>query len=463
MSKPGITVYITCYNYGRYLSQAIESVLAQTRTDWELIIINDCSEDDTDRIAARYQAAYPDRIRVICNAQAQGLLVSANQALREALGQYVMRLDADDYLDENALLVMAHHLDQHPDVALVYPNFTYVDRSGNFLGVEQRKRVGTEAKLLDLPALGAGTMVRNRVLKCVGGYDERYDRQDSYELWMKVVNRFQVANVPTPLFFYRKHDESLTRDEAKLLETRARIKRAHVQRNGGPVSPRVVAVIGAKNTYSHLPNIVLAEVLNRPLIDYTLDAAFGVVDLEAVVVSTDDQAVVDYCRDKYPEVKARMRPSELSDEKVTESLVVNDAVEFMEKFDIYPDIIASLNTHSPLRKREHIQKAIDTLLIYNSDSVVSVYEDSDLYYVHTSNGLEPLNPARHRKIRVEREAFFVDNGAIRVLWRDFLSKTDIAGRRVGHIVMAYEDSFRIKKMQDIQLIEYIMNQRERSN
>jgi len=463
MPKPGITVYITCYNYGHYLSQAIESVLAQTRTDWELIIINDCSKDDTDRVAGRYLAAYPDRIRVFCNDRARGLLASANRALREARGHYVMRLDADDYLDENALLVMAHYLDQHPDVALVYPNYIYIDRSGNILGVEQRKRVGTETKLLDLPAHGAGTMVRNRVLKSVGGYDETYDRQDSYELWMKVVNRFKVANVPTPLFYYRKHEDSLTRDETKLLETRARIKRAHVERNGGPVYPRVAAVIGAKNTYTHLQNIVMTEMLGRPLIDYTVDAAFGVAGLETVVVTTDDQAVVEYCRKQYPEVQARMRPSDLSDERVTESLVVNETVDFLESSDNYPDIIVSLNLDCPLRKAEHIQKAIDTLLLYNADSVISVYEDTDLYYVHTNHGLEPLNPARHRKIRVEREALYVGNGAVRALWRDILSKDDIAGRSVGHIVMSYMDSFSIKKAEDIQLIEYIMNQRERKN
>ena len=127
-----------------------------------------------------------------------------------------MRLDADDFLDENALLILAGYLDRHPDIALVFPNYIYVDKRGQCLGVEQRKRIGSESQVLDLPAHGACTLVRKRVLKSVGGYNENFDRQDGYDLWLKVINRYRVANVETPLFYYRQHDESLTRNEIKL-------------------------------------------------------------------------------------------------------------------------------------------------------------------------------------------------------------------------------------------------------
>jgi glycosyltransferase involved in cell wall biosynthesis len=460
MTKPAITVYITCHNYGRYLKQAIESVLAQTRQDWELIIVNDGSQDETLNLASQYQTKHPEKIRIINNTNARGLQFASNQALHEARGDYIIRLDADDFLDENILLVLAHYLDQHPDVALVYPNYVYIDSNGNYLGLEQRKKIEANkgSHLLDLPAHGAGTMVRKRILKSVGGYDEKYDRQDCYDLWLKVINRFPVANVTTPLFYYRQHKESLTRDEKRLLETRARIKHSHVERNGGTVTPRIVTIIGAKNTYTHLNNIVMTELLGRPLIDYTLDEVLEVKKLEAVVVTTDDKAVVDYCLQRYPDIHVRLRPSELSDDHVTGSLVVHEAVDFIEQKGVYPDIVISLNVHCPLRRAEHIRKAIDTLMLYNVDSVISVYEDSDLYYVHTDNGLEPLNPARHRQIRLEREALFVGNGAVRVLWRDILSKTDLSGRKVGHIVMPYYDSFRIKTTEDIKLIEHLLKQ-----
>jgi len=463
MNKPQITIYIPCLHYGHFLSQAVESVLAQSRTDWELIIVNDGSRDDTAEVAARFEAADPKRVRVITHTEPRGLQVSANEVLQVARGQYLMRLDADDYLDDNALLVLAHYLDQHPDVALVYPNYIYVDEKGNFLAIEHRKKVGKEAQLLDLPAHGACTLVRKRVFKSIGGYDESNDRQDGYDLWLKVIDRFPVANVATPLFYYRQHSKSLTGDKERLLAARARIKRAHVQRNSGKVQPRIVAIVGAKNTYDRLQNIVLTELAGRPLLDYTLKAAFDVEGLESVVVTTDDPRVVEYSEKKYPEVLAMLRPPEFSAQGVRESMVMSRVVSDLEREGCYPDIIVTLSVHCPLRQGRHIQQAIDTLLVHKVDSVVSVYEDYELHYVHSTHGLESLNPAMHRQIRVEREALFVGNGAVRVLWRDILTETDIAGSKVGHTVMPYWDSLQIKMPQDAWLIEQILMRRQRTD
>lgn len=458
-TKPDITVYLVSHNYGRYLEQAVESVLHQSRADWELIIMDDGSRDQTSEISASYLTKHPDRIRVVTHTDARGLQVTANEALRLARGRYVMRLDADDYLDENALLVLGHYLDEHPDVALVYPNYIYVDEKGNHLGVEHRKSVGDEARLLDQPAHGACTLVRKRVLKQVGGYDESNDRQDGHDLWLKVVNRHKVANVSTPLFYYRQHSQSLSRNEAALLATRARIKRSQVERDKGAVEPRSVAIIGAKNTYSTMPNVVLTELGGRPLIDYTIDQAFAVDGFETILVTTDDPGVVEYCQERYPTICARVRPTELSGVGVPEDAVIAEAVDHLEQLGTYPDIVASLSVHCPLRRSEYIRKAMDTLLLYNADSVISVYEDYERYYMHGRDGLEPLNPAMHRQLRVEREALFVNNGSILVLWRDVLGTSDGSIRKTGHIVMPRWDSFQIKTHQDAWLIEQILKER----
>lgn len=457
--KPKVTVYVPCRAYGRYLSQALESVLAQTMHDWELLIVDDGSEDETSRIARRYEAAHPDRLRVLRHPSPRGLQACANTALQAAQGELILRLDADDYLDENALLVLSAYLDAHPDVALVFPNYIYVDEAGSVLGLEQRKRVGQEAHLLDLPAHGACAMVRKRILKSVGGYDERYDRQDGYELWLKVVNRYPVANVSTPLFYYRQHPRSLAQDEQQALATRRRIKDDRVGREQGSVQPRVVAVVQAKNTYAMLPDIVLQEVAGLPLIDYTLEAAGLAGVCETVVVTTDDERVVAHCRAR-PGVWPVLRPSALSADRVLESAVVEDAVTRLEQEQgLHPDIIVVLSVHSPLRRPEHIREAVNTLVLYNADSVVSVYEDYDLHYLHGPQGLTPLNPAMHRQVRVERESLFVSNGAIRALWRDVLSRDDIVGRKVGHIVMSRQDSYQIKTPHDLWLVTQLLQQR----
>lgn len=461
--KPKVTVYIPCHNYGRFLAQALESVLGQSCKDWELIIVDDGSVDETATIADRYADLHPDRIRVFRHSPTRGLQACANLALEAARGDYIMRLDADDFLDESALLVLAAYLDHHPEVALVYPNYTYVNEQGEFLGVENRKKVGKEAKLLDLPAHGACTMVRKRVLKSIGGYNESYEAQDGYELWLKVLHRYQVANVSTSLFYYRQHGDSVSRDQERILAARERIKRDLVERSAGKVKPRVVAMVPAKNTYKKLPNIVLAEFAGRPLIDYTLEAAREVGTFETIFVTTDDPRVVEYCR-RIPGVLADVRFRELSLQQVRLSQVLHDAVLRLEQeHDICPDILVILSVHSPLRRPEHIRNAIDTLLLYNTDSVISVYEDYDLHFAHGENGLEPLNKGMLQRLRLEREALYVDNGAIRVLWRDILTETERYGRKVGHIVMPLKESFQIKSPFDAWMIEQIINRdREKS-
>ena len=98
-----VTVYLVCYNYGEYVQQSIESVLSQTYKDFELIIIDDGSTDNSREIIGQY-FEYPN-VRVIFQ-ENKGLIATNNVAIRAAKGKYIMRLDADDYLDESALLVV---------------------------------------------------------------------------------------------------------------------------------------------------------------------------------------------------------------------------------------------------------------------------------------------------------------------------------------------------------------------
>jgi glycosyltransferase involved in cell wall biosynthesis len=457
--RPKTTVYIPCHDYGRFLPEAVESVLEQTVDDWELVIVCDGAVDDTETIAADYAARHPERIRSIAHTPARGLQACANIALREARGKYVMRLDADDYLDESALLVLAGYLDRHPDVALVYPNYTYVNAEGDYLGQERRKRVGEEALLLDLPAHGACTMVRKRVLKSVGGYSEKFDAQDGYELWLKVLNRYQVAHVGTPLFFYRQHRASVSRDEGRVLEARRRIKRDLIERQRGEVRPRIVALIPAKNTYQHLQNVVLEPLAGRPLLDYSLAAAGEVEGIDRIVVATDDEAVLDHCSE-LDGIFTVPRPPALSDPAVALSRVVEHSVKALEEqHRFFADIVVVLSVHSPLRRAIHIQKALDTLLLYNTDSVISVYEDFDLHFLHGKHGLEALNAAMMSQIRLEREALFVDNGAVRAMWREVITEEGMLGTKIGHSVMRYEDSLQIKTEFDRWLAEQILARR----
>ncbi len=447
MSRPLVTVYVPCHNYGCYLDRAVESVKAQSLDSWEVILIDEGSSDDSADKCWEWGKRLGDRCRVWIHERPRGLAATANRVLEEARGKYIMRLDADDWLDESALLVMAQRLEARSKVALVYPNYVYVDEQGRTLGIERRKKVGKEARLLDLPAHGACTMVRRRVLKSLGGYDEGQRAQDGYDLWLKVVRRYAVENVGTPLFYYRQHDGSMSSDEERILSARRRIKRRMVERQEGSVKPRVLGVIPAKNTYSNKPNIVLEEVGGRALIEHTLKAAQQSDVFDDLWVTTDCQSVVDYCGSR--EVDVMMRPAVLSRADRQLSEVVFDAVTRLEgEEDRHPDIVVVLSLHSPLRREGDIVKAVDSLRLYEADSVISVYEDYDLHFSHGRQGLEPINPAMMQRLRPEREGLYVYNGAITASWRDVLTPEDMHGTQITHVVMPRRRSIQLKSRFD---------------
>lgn len=122
-----ITVYITNYNYDKYLEQAIKSVLNQKKVAFELLIIDDGSTDDSHKILEQYRS-HP--LITIIYQKNKGLNVTNNIALRLARGKYIMRLDADDYLEEDALYLLSKELDDDDKLGLIFPDYYIVDSGG---------------------------------------------------------------------------------------------------------------------------------------------------------------------------------------------------------------------------------------------------------------------------------------------------------------------------------------------
>ncbi|ODS33741.1 MAG: glycosyltransferase family 2 [Candidatus Scalindua rubra] len=224
---PKVTVYIPTHNYDRYIDKAIQSVLKQTMTDWELIVIDDGSTDNTIETISKYKT-HP-KIRII-EQDNKGLNVTNNIALRLSNGKYIMRLDADDYLDENILLVLSNILDEKPDIGLVYPDYYHVDEEGEIVEIVRRKKIEEEVELLDLPAHGACTIIRKECLLDLKGYEEEFSCQDGYDLWLRFIKRYKPYNVNIPLFYYRQHPKSLTRQQEGILDTRKKIKEKYVNK-----------------------------------------------------------------------------------------------------------------------------------------------------------------------------------------------------------------------------------------
>lgn len=431
---PKVSVIITAYNYGKYLRQAVQSVLVQQFDDYEIIIVNDGSTDNTAEVLSEFEN-HP-RIKLITHRKNQGLAPSCHEAIEASASDYIIRLDADDYFDENALLVLANILDSHPEVGLVYPDYFLISEEGKILDYVRLPRVAEEVKLLDLPANGAGTMLRRSCYQAVGGYDLSLKVEDNYDLWLKFLNRFKVYNINLPLFYYRRHGSNMTLNSTRILAARRQIKQSYLDRELKAPKPKVLGIIPAR-AHDYCDYLAIRNLGGKPIIAYTIEQALKTELLDKVIFTTEDKSVAEVAQ--HYAVEVMMRPSELAKGYVEKTVFY--ILDKLKETDFQPDIIAILHINSPFKQAEHITEAINTLLIYDVDSVISVCEDRKFHYQHDTYGLKPL--FEKRLLRLEKEDLYEENGAIYVSRRDVATEDNFLGQRIGHILMTEEEAFNI--------------------
>jgi len=445
-----ISVYMAAYNYADFIEEAINSVINQTLDDWELIVINDGSTDDTEEVLKQYESN--QKIRII-HQQNQGLNITNNIALRLARGQYIMRIDADDYLDENALSVLSDSLDRNKEFDLVFPDYYEVDEHGKVLDLIRRDKLDDDVEILDLPAHGACTMFRTNTLKRLGGYIEDFQCQDGYELWLRFIQKYKPKNINIPLFYYRQHSKSLTKNKKKILDTRREIKKRFVKRELNGKLPKVVAIIPASRQTNYVKNDALIDMCGKPLIWYTISEALKCKSFEEIIISSGDDDVLEFSKNfenltlhkRSPEIDTNSRRGDLG----------LDALQSLSKIDRASiDYVCFLNVNSPMRTVEHIDWAINTLMIFNVDNVISVDEELNNLFLHGESGLSPVTNS-DSIIKLERDTLYRENGAITIIHIDNLFD-ESSKKKTGHITLLPQESVRINSDFEFWLAEKLL-------
>ena len=449
-AQPLVTVYITNHNYARYVRQSIESVLNQKFTDFELIVLDDGSTDGSLEIIAQYEE-HP-QVRVVSQ-ENRGLTVANNIALRMARGRYVVRLDADDFFDDNALLVMSNYLEKHPDVGLVFPDYYTVDASGDIIALQRRHNFQADVTLYDQPAHGAGTMIRRDCLVELGGYNEQFSRQDGYDLWLRFIQQYRVANINLPLFYYRHHPTSLTSDEARLLETRRQIME-HSLRAEAPMD--VLCIIPVRGTQLDPDSVIFRELGGRPMLDFTIDAALDAKGVSETVVTTSDTGIVEYVRGQYGDrVMVIERPAQLSRMNTPlEASIGYGLNEWMARRNREPEALLMLYAEAPFRNARHVDMAINALRLFSTDCVVAVRPQQEVFYQHNGAGL--VSVQRNRALRLERENLYRETAGMHLVRTEFFREHDrVVGGRIGHIVVDEKAGLVIRSEFDLLLAQQL--------
>lgn len=225
--KPLVSVLMGIYNCADTLEEAVDSILAQTYTNWELIMCDDCSTDNTLEVAKKI-AQKDSRIVVINNDKNLTLAPTLNNCLKIAKGEYVARMDGDDICDPTRFEKELNFLQQNQEFALVSTRMNMYDENGVF-GVTTAKDYPCKEDLLKGPPFcHAGCMMKKSVLDQVNGYntDKSVERVEDYDLWFRIYTAgYKGANLQEALYSMRDDRNAVKRRKMKYRINSFNIKR----------------------------------------------------------------------------------------------------------------------------------------------------------------------------------------------------------------------------------------------
>ena len=213
--KTKVSVCIPNYNYGRFIRDAIQSVLDQTYKDFELIIVDNCSTDNSEEVIKSFS---DPRIRFYKNEKNIGFVKNLNKCLSLASGEYISILHSDDMYLPNMLEKEAKILDSNPNVGFVYSSVKIINKDGivteDYRPFDKHYIINGEEEFKRL-VLGnyirtPTVMVRQKCYTVLGGYNEENPFPSDWEMWLRIALNYDVAFISEPLAYYRIHDESNT-------------------------------------------------------------------------------------------------------------------------------------------------------------------------------------------------------------------------------------------------------------
>lgn len=211
--SPQISIIIATYNREAFIAEAIESILNQTYKDWEMIIIDDASEDKTEEIVKKY-INNDSRIKYFKNEKNLGIAKSRNRGLNLAEGIYIAPLDSDDiWIDKDKLKKQIEFLDANPDYALLGGGIMHIDKNSNYIKKVLFPVYDSLIRNIILqynPFAQSTLLFRKNIALELGGYSTEYKICDDYDLWLKFGIKYKFTNIPQVLSGYRIHGNNIT-------------------------------------------------------------------------------------------------------------------------------------------------------------------------------------------------------------------------------------------------------------
>ncbi|GAB4376943.1 MAG: hypothetical protein Kow00121_25070 [Elainellaceae cyanobacterium] len=209
---PTISVLMPVYNAERYVAQAVESILNQSFSDFEFLIVDDGSTDRSLQILRQY-ASQDSRIQLISRPNT-GYVKALNELLNVAAGELIARMDADDIALPDRFALQVKFLRENPEVVCVGGAQDWIDEAGRFLlhhpEVEQDTEIQQLALVGHTPINHPSTLFRRDLMLQIGGYDETMCPSEDLDVWLKLGELGKLANLRETVLKYRQHDKSIS-------------------------------------------------------------------------------------------------------------------------------------------------------------------------------------------------------------------------------------------------------------
>lgn len=207
-----VTILMPAYNCANYIEKAIESIIRQTHTNWELLIADDCSTDNTRKIAQSYA---DQRIKFYHNDTNQGYLKTWNKLAALATGDYITFQDADDYCAKNRIKLLLQYMVNNPGCGACGSNYIWVNEEGKELKKSDFALTSNEIREAmphKYEFIGSALMIKKEVLNTIGFYNTFFDRlggEDHYWLYL-ISEKYEIANIKEHLYYYRYNTQSVS-------------------------------------------------------------------------------------------------------------------------------------------------------------------------------------------------------------------------------------------------------------
>ncbi len=204
IEKRFISVIVAAYNEEKYIGRCLRSLLDQniSRNDFEIIVINDGSIDRTEYALSLFHNA----IKVINNKKNIGLPASLNKAIKSSNSKYIIRVDADDFVNSNFLNILFQYLESNQNSDAVACDYLLVD--------DDEEVLGQKDCLLD--PIACGILFKRQDIEKIGLYDEDFILNEEVDLRFRFLETYKIDRLPIPLYRYRKHENNMTNNSKKL-------------------------------------------------------------------------------------------------------------------------------------------------------------------------------------------------------------------------------------------------------